>query len=250
MIALFNTLLYQPILNALIFLYDFLPGQDMGFAIVILTIIIKAVLFPFNWKALKAQKALQEIQPQIDELKTKFKDDKEGLAKATMTLYKEQKVNPLSSCLPLLIQFPFLIAVYQAFRTGLQSNDFNMLYSFVPNPGQVDTVSLGLINLAIPNVLLALLAGIAQFIQTKMLYSKQPAKKINASKDEALLANMNKSMLYFMPVMTVVIGLSLPAGLTLYWFITTVLTIIQQYFQFKKKKVSEIIESKPLPKQA
>ncbi len=238
MITLFNTILYQPLLNALIFLYDFLPGRDIGFAIIVLTIIIKAVLFPFNWKALKAQKALQELQPHLDELKAKHKDDKEGLAKATMELYKEQKVNPLSSCLPLLIQFPFLIAVYQAFRTGLASNDFNMLYSFVPNPGHVETVSLGLIDMGIPNILLAILAGGAQFIQTKMLSTKQPAKKINASKDEALLANMNKSMLYVMPVMTIVIGMSLPAGLTLYWLITTLLTVVQQYFQFRPKKNS------------
>lgn len=235
MVQLFNTILYQPLLNALIFLYDFIPGTDIGLAIIALTIVIKLILFPLNWKALKSQKALQDIQPQLSEIQKKYKEDKESLARETMKLYKEQKVNPLSSCLPLLIQFPFLIAVYQAFRTGLASNNFELLYPFVQNPGHVETVSMGLIDMAIPNFLLALLAGVAQFIQTKMLSTKQPKKETSASKDEALLANMNKSMLYFMPIMTVIIGMSLPAGLTLYWLVTTVLTSLQQLLIFRKK---------------
>ncbi|MBU1132157.1 YidC/Oxa1 family membrane protein insertase [Patescibacteria group bacterium] len=245
MIQLFNTVLYQPIYNLLVFLYNIVPGNDIGLAIIALTIIIKVILYPFGVQAIKAQKQLQDIQPKLDELKSKHKDDKEKLASETMKIYKEQKVNPLSSCLPLLIQFPFLIAVYHAFRTGLASSDLNLLYSFVPNPGHINSISAGIIDLAVPSILLAVLAGAAQFVQTKMMPMAQPKIKTDASKDESMMASMNKSMLYFMPVMTIIIGINLPAGLTLYWLLTTVLTTVQQKILFRKKQnMTTIVEAK------
>lgn len=235
MIQLFNTILYEPIFNLLVFLYNIVPAHDIGLAIIILTVIIKLVLFPFSLQSIKSQKALQEIQPQMEELKKKYKDQKEKLAQEMMKLYKENKVNPLSSCLPLLIQFPFLIAVFQVFRTGLNSESLNLLYPFVENPGHLDAVSFGFLNLAEPSVILAFLAGGAQFWQTRMLSSKKAPKKVKGGKDENMMAAMNKNMLYFMPVLTVIIGISLPGGLTLYWFVTTLLTILQQFYLFRKK---------------
>ncbi len=239
MIQLFNTVLYEPLLNLLVFLYNVIPSQDIGLAIIALTIIIKIVLFPFSLQSIKSQRALQIIQPKMDELKRKYKDQKEKLSQEMMKLYKEQKVNPLSSCFPLLIQFPFLIAVYQVFRTGLNSESLDLLYTFVENPGHINSIFLGILDLAKPSAVLALLAGAAQFWQTRMLGIKKPPKKVKGSKDESMLASMNKNMLYFMPVLTVVIGMSLPGGLTLYWFLTTLLTVAQQFFFFKKKEGSE-----------
>jgi len=233
---IFHTILFQPIYNILILFYDIIPGRDMGLAIIALTILLKLLLFPFNWKAIKSQKALSDLQPKLLELQNKYKDDKQKLAVETMNLYKEQKVNPFSSCLPLLIQLPILIAVYQVFRAGLGSFDPSQLYSFIPNPGTVNEMSFGILNLATPNILLAVLAGAAQFVQTKMMPIQKPAVKTEGSKDENLLASMNKSMLYAMPVMTVIIGISLPAGLTLYWFVTTVLTSLQQLMVLKWRK--------------
>jgi len=236
MIEIYNTVLYQPIFNLLVFFYNTIPGHDIGLAIVALTIVVKIILLPFSIQGLKSQKALQDIQPKLEELKKKYKDEKEKLASETMKLYKEQKVNPLSSCLPLLIQFPFLIAVYQAFRTGLTSNHLELLYPFVSNPGQINSVSFGLTDLAVPSLVLAVLAGIAQFIQTRMLSTKKPKKGIEGSKDESMMASMNKSMLYFMPIMTIIIGTRLPGGLALYWLVTTVLTTLQQKLLFRKFK--------------
>ncbi len=101
--GLFHTLLYQPIFNLLVFLYNVIPGGDIGFAIIALTILIKVALWPLMHSSLKSQKALQEIQPKIEELKEKHKDDREALAKEMMELYQNEKVNPLSSCLPILV---------------------------------------------------------------------------------------------------------------------------------------------------
>jgi len=234
MSELFNLFLYQPILNLLVFLYNVVPGHDLGLAIVVLTIIIKLILYPFSQQSLRGQKALQEIQPKIEALKKQYQNDREKQARAMMELYKTEKVSPLSSCLPLLIQLPLLIAVYQVFINAIPAQSFDLLYPFVANPGQLNPISLGFIDLAKPNPVLAVLAGLAQFWQAKMLSVKKPPPKMAGARDENMMAMMNKQMLLFMPVITVIIGLSFPGGLALYWFVLTLLTALQQLWMFKK----------------
>jgi len=240
MIQLFYTIFYEPIFNLLIFLYNVIPGHDIGVAIIILTIILKVILFPLNLQSLRSQKAMQEIQPKISEIKSRLKDKKEEMTKAIMELYRKEKVNPFSSCLPLLIQLPFLIALYRVLLKGLNSEGFEVLYPFVTNPGAINPIAFGFVNLAEPhNVILALMSGVAQFIQGKMMITTPPSKEARkdpGSKDEAMLGSMNKQMLYFMPALTVFIGYSLPAGLVLYWFIMNLLTILQQWLFLGKKK--------------
>lgn len=243
---MFQTLLIEPIFNLLVFLYDTLPGADMGFAIIVLTIIIKLILWPFMNSSLKSQKALQEIQPKIEEIKTTYKDDKEAQAKAMMELYKQEKVNPLSSCLPLVIQFPILIALYRVLLQGFDPAALDMLYSFVPNPDVINKMFLGFLDLSVPSIWLAVIAGVFQFFQTRMLTSKKPPKAVQGkegAKDESMLASMNKSMMYFMPAVTVLIGASLPGGLALYWVTITVVSIVQQWVVLGKKKESPVPSS-------
>jgi YidC/Oxa1 family membrane protein insertase len=239
MIGIFNAVFYQPLFNLLIFFYNILPGHDIGLAIILLTVLIKLILYPFSLQAIKAQKSLNELQPKIDEIKNKYKDQKEKMTQEMMRLYKENKVNPFSSCLPLLIQLPFLFAVYRVFVKGLGSKGLEMIYPFITNPGHINSISFGILDLAKPNLILAILAGAAQFWQTKMMPMKQPPPKMPGSKDESMTAMMNKQMLYFMPIITVVIGATLPGGLTLYWFLTTFLTVGQQYLYFKKDKIDK-----------
>ncbi|HPI67016.1 MAG TPA: YidC/Oxa1 family membrane protein insertase [bacterium] len=231
---IYNTILYQPIFNLLVFFYNIIPGHDLGLAILLITIVLKLVLYPFSVKSIKAQKSLQELQPQINELRKKYKDNPQELTKQTMTLYRQQKVSPFSSCLPLLIQLPIFIAVYQVFRQGLaNSQNLNILYPFIKNPGLINTISFGFLELSKSNIILAVLAGLAQFWVSKMLVvKKQPA--VSGAKDEDMTAAVNKQMLYFMPLVTVFIGVSLPSGLTFYWLITTLLTGLQQWYVFKK----------------
>ncbi|MDA3802834.1 MAG: YidC/Oxa1 family membrane protein insertase [Patescibacteria group bacterium] len=229
----FTSIFYQPILNILVFLYNNVSFTDIGVAIILLTLVIKLVLWPLNTSSIKSQKSLQDLQPKLDKLKKKYKDDKVALSKATMDLYKQHKVNPFSSCLPLLIQLPFLIAVFRIFRDGVNSN-LDLVYSFIANPGSIDMMSLGIIDLSTPNIYLAVLAGLAQFWQSKMMLAKKPAIKTKGAKDENMAAIMSKQMMYVMPVITIVIGMSLPGGLTLYWFVLTLFTVFQQLIIFKK----------------
>jgi len=237
MTHIFTIIFYQPILNLLVWLYDVIPGHDIGIAIILLTIIIKLILLPLSKKAIVSQKALQDLQPKIEELKKKYPDNKEEQGKAMIKLYQENKINPFSSCLPLLIQLPFLLAVYQVFRTGLMKGSLDLVYPFINRPESINVISFGFLNLSERNIPLAVLAGLAQFWQAKMMITSKPPVAVRSDKgslDESMAAMMNKQMLYFMPAFTVFIGLSLPGGLTLYWFVVTVLTALQQVFIFNK----------------
>jgi YidC/Oxa1 family membrane protein insertase len=235
---IFNTLLYQPMYNALVFFYDVLPIQDIGLVIIILTIIIKGLLFPLTYKTIKSQRDMQAIQPKIKELQAKYKDDKETMARELMAVYKEHNVNPLASCLPLLIQLPVFIALFRVLRTGLGAVQPDLLYSFVHNPGTINVMFFGLINLSEISIPLAILAALAQFFQARRTSAQRPQKDVRdkkGAKDEDMMASMNKMMIYFVPVMTLVIGCtSLPGGVMLYWLATTGLTLLL-YSIFLKK---------------
>jgi YidC/Oxa1 family membrane protein insertase len=233
MIWLWQTIFYQPLLNLLVFIYN-LVGSDMGIAIIVLTILIKLVLYPFSQQSLKSQHALQKLQPQVEELKKKFKDQKDKLAQELMQLYQRERVSPLSSCLPLLIQLPFLIALFQVFSSGLNSGSLEIIYPFVANPGHLNDTLFGTWHLAQRSIPLALITGLAQYWQTKTLVTTRPPVAVPGSQDENLVSMMNKQMKYMLPAMTVVFGFTLPGGLMLYWLINTLLTIGQQHLTFRK----------------
>lgn len=229
---LYTTLLVQPIFNLLVLLYTLVPGRDLGVTIILLTLIIRVVLYPLNKRSIISQKAIQKVQPQIEALKEKYKGDREKLSSEMMQLYKREKVNPFSSCLPLLIQLPILFAVYHVFVKGIQSSSFDLLYPGVTNPGTLSTIAFGFLDLAKRSWILAVLAGIAQYWQTRMLMNR-------AEKQGSVASAMNKQMLYLMPVMTVFIGSRFPAGLSLYWFATTLFSGLQQVWMIRKKQITE-----------
>lgn len=235
MIAFYNTFFYQPLFNLLVFIYNTVAAHDLGIAIVVLTVLIRILLYPLSLKSIKAQKAMQDLQPKLEALKKQHGKDREKLAEATMRLYKEERVNPLSSCLPLLLQLPFFIALFQVFSNGTKPESLSALYPFVINPGAINNIGFwGLVDLSVPSPILALLAGAAQFWQGHMLVRKKPAIKGEASKDEEFATIMNQQMTYVMPIVTVFIGWRFPAGLALYWFLTTLLLALQQWYIFHK----------------
>jgi YidC/Oxa1 family membrane protein insertase len=242
MMSFFNTILTQPILNLLLWLYDVIPGRDIGISIIALTIIIKLLLYPLAKKQIKQQKMLQDLQPKIDELRKKYKDDKETQARELMALYQAEKVNPASSCLPLLIQLPIFIALLHVLQSVLGTQDFSMLYSFVPRPSAIQLTLFNGIPLDKPNIPMAIIAGIVQFWQARQMIArggaKQPPKdvqKTEGAKDESMAAMMNKQMMYVMPIMTILIGVTLPGGLTLYWLTMSLLTVAQQWYMLERK---------------
>jgi len=237
--GIFTLVIYQPIYNLLVFLYDILPFGGVGLAIIILTLIIRGILFPLTYKSMKAQKELQEIQPKIAEIKERLKDDKEAMAKELMGVYKVHNVNPFASCLPTIVQLFVFIALYQVLAAGIHSIDPAVLYSFVQNPGSMPAVFAG-IDLAKVSIPLAVISAVAQYFQARQMITKRPPKPAQGSSpalDEDMTAMMNKMMLYMLPVMMLILGATqLPGGLTLYIFISTVYTYIM-YALFLKPKV-------------
>lgn len=237
---IFTLIFEQPLYNLLVWFYVNLPITDIGLSIIIVTVLIKGVLFPLTFKSLKSQRELQEIQPKIAELKEKYKDDKEKMATEMMAIYKEHNVNPLASCLPLLIQLPIFLALFRVLRTGLGDVNTELLYTWVPNPGMIDGIAFGFLDLAEISIPLAILAAAAQYVQARFTIARRPDKSVAnkpGAMDEAMMASMNKMMIYFMPAVTLMIGsTSLPGGVMLYWFSTTALTAALYAIFLGKKK--------------
>lgn len=242
---LYNEGIYKPLFNLMVFFYNVIPGHDIGIAIILLTLFVRLLFYPINGKAIESQKKMQEIQPKIKEIQKKYKDDKEKQAKKLMEFYQKNKINPLSGCLPLLIQFPILIALYYVFINGFKDESLSMIYtSYISNPGHIDPLFLGFINLSETNIYLAFIAGGLQYFQTRMMMGnkkeekkeEESAKKTPEEKTQEFAQNMTKQMIYIMPVMTFVFAMSFPSGLALYWAITTLLAIIQQHIMFKKQE--------------
>lgn len=225
---IWRVIFMEPLYNLLVTFYNYIPGHSLGIAIIALTLVTRFALLPFSIKATKSQLAIKEMQPELDKLKEQYKDDKEGLNKAMLGFYKTNKINPLSSCLPLLIQIPIMIALYQVFISGIAEIKADWLYSWVVNPGKMDPTLFGLIDLSKPEkFVLPFVAGALQFVQSWML---MPKKSKEERKEENAMSGMSRQMMYIMPVMTIFISFSLPAALPLYWIVVTLFTIIQQKF--------------------
>lgn len=235
LINIYTQTIYEPILNLLVGLYNIIPGQDIGVVIILITIVIRIILAPFMHKALRGQKEMSTLQPKIAALRAQHKGNQAEQTKAITELYKEHNINPFASCLPLLIQLPILIALYQVFDKALKGN-LDGLYSFVTNPGHLNSMLFGIIDLANPNIYFAILAGLFQFWQSWM---------ITKSQDQTHMDPTAKAMtiptLYILPLVSIYIAWKLPAGLPLYWIVTTLFAIGQQYYFNRTHVPREIV---------
>lgn len=232
--SIISKILYQPLFNALIFLVWLMPYHNIGIAIIILTIILRIILLPSSAKSIVAQKQMQALQPELDKIKALHKDNREAQSKATMDLYQRNKINPLGGCLPLLIQLPILIVLYYVFRSGLDTSHFNLLYSFMPKPEYMNDIFLG-IKLSNPSIYLAVVAGLLQFWQSKQMAPKKPINAAGkADKSTQLQGMITNQFTYIMPVFTIMIAMRLPAALALYWSVTSLFSIAQQWWFARK----------------
>ncbi len=222
--------------QALFFLHTLVGG--VGWALVLFTILIRAILLPVTLPSIKAQKRMTDLKPEIDKLKAKFKGDKTGFQQAQLELYKKYNINPLAGCLPQLAQLGVLIVLYQTLLHFFENPTFN---------GVALNFHFFGLDLTKPDHLyiLPVLAGITQLILSVMLMPaiETPDKVSNVSKKKKVVvenkkeedvaemaATMQQQMMYMMPIMTVFFALKFPAGLSLYWVITTVFSVVQQYF--------------------
>ena len=242
---LFNLIFTFPIFNGLMLLYSLFG--DFGLSIIVLTIVIKLILFPLTLQQLKSMKATQALQPQMAEIKKKYAKDQQAQALATQALYKEYGVNPVAGCLPLLVQLPVLYGMFNAFNNVLRYQPTkqvtlldhinNIIYPFLPHFSRVPNLDLNwftflnphwhfALSQPDPTHILPILAGLATFVQLRM---SQPKTVGTAAANDPTQQSM-KTMQYIMPLVTVFFGWTFPAGLALYWTVSSIFQAVQQYF--------------------
>lgn len=217
-LSFYHEVFYRPLFNGLVFLTSVVPWHDIGIAVIVLTILVRIAIFPFMHRSIKTQVKMRELEPELREIKEQFKDKKDEQARRTMELYKQHGVSPFSGCLMLLIQLPILIALYQVFWKGLDLAGPD-LYSFIARPEFVRMEFLGLIDMATGSLLLALLAGLSQFIQMKLAHPPglpSGSKKGKSFQDEFARA-MKIQTTYVLPVFIAFISYRFPAAVALYW---------------------------------
>lgn len=251
-----NEVFYRPIYNFLIWLVSVVPGHELGLGIIILTIVIRLILLVPTYRSLSHQKSLQELQPKIKALKEKHKDDQQQLAQETMKLYKEHGVNPCGSCLPLIIQMPFLIAVFQVLRSGLDQSSAHLLYPFLSSfdLGVIDVMFFGRDLTQPEKFVLPLLVTVLTFGSMKLSQARQQ-KKVHditphgSKKEPKTMQEMEiatKMMTYMMPIMIGYFAMQYPAGLALYWTIATLFSVFQQLVLNKRREALD--KTEPLVK--
>lgn len=211
------------ILPVLQFFYEF--SGNYGLAIILITVAIKMVTYPLTVKQFQSMEGIKKVQPELKEIQKKYKDNPQVMQSKIMGLYKEHKVNPLGGCLPLLIQFPFLIALFvalnsEAFRLLISQEGVNATFLWLKDLGGSD-----------PTMILPILIAISTYLSQKTMSTA-------ASKDDPQMKIMQ-----FFPVLMLFISFKLPSGVLIYWAVSQFLTAGQQYFLQQKNKDND--ESDP-----
>lgn len=228
MLVFFKLVFYQPLYNGLVFLMDVIPGADAGIAVIILTVLVKLILFPLSKRSIETQFSMRKFQPELEELKKKYADDREGHARATMAFYKEKRINPFSSFFLLLIQLPVIISLYYVFfRGGLPQINETLRYAFIPRP-EVSMEFLGLINIAGKSIFLAALAGVTQFFQVKLSLPPPTPGTRDGSFQGELAHGMHMQMKYVMPLFAAIAAYTISGAVALYWITSNLFAIGQE----------------------
>lgn len=230
MSGIFHNFLYIPIYNLLVFLVDVVPGGDIGLAVVLVTLIVKVVLMPLSLRAVHTQRQMNLIKPQLNELKEKYKKDRQRQAQEMMALYKEHNLRPFASILGVLIQLPIVFALYLVFSRGAIFNiDPAMLYSFVPLPTAISPLFLGVFTVAGTSLILAVLAALAQFVHA---YVSIPVPAASKNTKPSVTEDFGRMMAiqarYFLPLMIGVIAYITSGAVALYFITASLVGLLQE----------------------
>ena len=212
-------------------IYNFIG--DYGYSIIVFSIIAKTILLPLNIKQTQSMKKMNVLNPKMKELQEKYKNDKTKLNEKLLELYKEHNYNPASGCLPLLIQLPIIFALFSVIQnpttyvfTAEQFANISRSFLWLPDLSTAD-----------PIYILPVLSAITTFIQTKMVTPPAPT---SGAKDPS--ASTMSTMNNVMPIMIGVMSLKFPSGVVLYWVISNLFTIAQQYFMMKPTVISKEVK--------
>lgn len=236
--SIWNAVLYQPLLNALAFLVSIIPGGDVGVAVIILTILVKIILFPLSQKSIESQAEMNILAPEISKIKASGAS-KEEQARLTFELYKKHNTNPFSGCLLVVIQIPVIFALYYVFLKGIKF-DSGLLYSFARVPENVNMVFLGILDITKKSLVLAVLAGVSQYLQAHFMPKPVVASNPGSSFSDSFSKSMSMQMKYIFPFIIAFIAYSVSGAVALY-FITSNLFMVGQQIYVKREKNFKIV---------
>ena len=246
---MWNTFLYEPIYNALIFIINNVTFGDVGFAIIIVTLIVKIALSPLTRKSIRSQVLMKKMEPELKKIKEQY-PNKEDQAKQTLELYKKYGTNPFSGCLVVLLQMPVIFALYYVFYKGISINE-SQIYSFIQIPASLSTNFLGIFELSEKSLFLGVLTGLTQFLQG-FLSSPIKSKKVEIIKDkdeikdkksnfqEQLSDSMQMNVKYILPIFIGFIAWKISAAIALYWTVSNIFTILQEWY-IRRKLTKNVI---------
>ncbi len=238
---IWHTFFFDPVYNSLVFFIDIVPGGDVGVAIILTVLLVKTILLPVSIKAAKTQKIMKEIEPKLKELKETHKEDSQARAQAMMAVYRDAGMNPFASIFLVFLQIPIIIALYFSVSSGggiaLPAINTEFLYSFVAEPVIITMNFLGMIDITTKSVWLAIAAGISQYFQVVVTMPKLPPKEEGAEpnmKDD-FMRNMQVQMKYVMPVIIGVVAYTISAAIALYFLVSSLTSIAQEYYVRKHR---------------
>ena len=227
--SFFHIVFYDPIYNALVALVALIPSNDVGIAVIIVTIIIRLILLPFSLSAARTQRAMKILEPKIKELKERHKGNKEKESLETLALYKGAQVNPFASILTVFVQIPVLLALYWVFYyEPFSTINVARLYSFTPVPHAVSLHFLGIISVAGKSMVLAILAGLTQFLQAHLALSgtMKPGEGKGMQNDFQRIMGMQ--LKYVFPFIIATISYTTSGAIALYFITTNLAGAVQE----------------------
>jgi YidC/Oxa1 family membrane protein insertase len=238
---IWHTFFFDPVYNGLVFFIDIFPKGDVGLAIIALVVVVKTILLPLSIKAAKTQRIMREITPKLNELKVKHKEDRQAQAQAMLEIYRDAGLNPFAGVVVMIIQIPILIALYFAVYSGggVALPDINtaLLYGFIPVPEIVTMNLLGLVDITSQSLILALLAGLTQYLQIKYamppLPAPEPGKEPDMKDDIARM--MQVQMKYILPPLIFFVGYTTSAAIALYFVVSNLAALAQEIFVKKHR---------------
>lgn len=245
MINFFKITLFIPLYNLLLLITNIIPGADLGLAIIILTLMVKVVIFPLYSTSVRTQIKMKAVESEMKAIKEKYKDNITEQSRLTMELYKREKINPFSSFLVLFIQIPIVISLFYVFKESFVIQK-DLVYSFISIPDHINTSFLGLVNLTVAkNYILAFLTGLTMYIQVSLsLPKREKNKQVGKTNSfgEDLAKSMDLQMRYAMPILTSIIAFTLPAAISLYWVTSNIFSAIYEVVVIKKIKDQDIAD--------
>ena len=239
---IWHIVLYQPLLNALAFLVSIIPGGDVGLAVILLTVLVKVLLFPLSQKSIESQAEMNILAPELKKIKESGAS-KEEQAKQTFELYKKHKTNPFSGCLLVVIQLPIIFALYYVFLKGINFQS-GTLYSFIHAPEHANMLFLGIINISVKSLPLAILAGISQYLQAHFMPKPATANLggANPSFSDSFTKSMQTQMKYIFPFLIAFIAYRISGAVALYWITSNLFMVGQQIYVKREKNFKMVIK--------